>query len=323
LIDVGLVTNTLSLNLTNKAALIQHGTNFDYALEIARVAQAGAAFAILFHNTDTEVPSAVVDTDFVPIPAVIIGLSKGTAIRNYLQTNATGMAQIQLLAANYSFAFSQTLSCEHVGVRVSLNHPSRADLRITLVSPAGTRSVLQRVNGDTNAAPTDWTYWSTHHFYESSAGTWTVSVSDEFPVFTGSVQSVELKINGVAITDSDHDGLDDNWEMSRFGSLVFGPKDDPDKDGYNNAHEQVMGTNPNAVDNSFQIDFSRWNPTLARLSWPSSTNFNYEVWSGTNVANLSAVTNISGRFPETEWFTAYPNPASASRFFSVRALPKP
>ncbi len=323
LVDVGLVTNTLSVNLTNKAALIQHGTNFDYALEITRVAQAGAAFAVLFYYSDAGVPSAMLGTDFASIPAVIIGLTKGTSIRNYLQTNATGAAQIQLDSANYPFAISEMLSCEHVGVRVSLNHPFRADLRVTLISPQGTRSVLQRINGDTNAAPTDWTYWSTHHFYESSAGTWTVSVSDEFPGGTGSVQSVELIINGVAITDSDHDGLDDNWESNNFGSLAFGPKADPEKDGYNNAREQIMGTNPNAVDIPFRIDFSRWNQTVARLSWPSSTNFNYEVLTGTNVANLSVVTNLSGKFPETEWFTTYPTPALASRFFTVRALPKP
>jgi subtilisin-like proprotein convertase family protein len=323
LVDVGLLTGVPPINLTNKAALIQHGTNFDYGVEITRAAQAGAAFAILFHYSDFEVPSAMLGTDFVPIPAVIIGATRGAAIRNYLQTNSTGMAQIVLDAANYSFNFSQTLSCEHVGVRVSLNHPSRADLRVTVISPQGTRSVLQRVNGDTNAAPTDWTFWSTHHFYESSAGMWTVSVSDEFPGVTGSVESVGLIVNGVAMTDSDHDGLDDNWELANFGSLASDPKSDPDKDGYNNAREQVMQTNPNATDIPFEVDFSRWNTAVARLSWPSSTNFNYEVLTGTNVASLSVATNIAGQFPETEWFAPYPNANLGNRFFSVRALPKP
>jgi subtilisin-like proprotein convertase family protein len=260
-------------------------------------------------------------TDFAPIPAVIIGLTKGTAIRHHLQTNSTGVAQIVLNAANYSFNFSQTLSCEHVGVRVSLNHPFRADLRVTVISPQGTRSVLQRVNGDVNAAPTDWTFWSTHHFYESSAGTWTVSVSDEFPGGTGSVESVGLIINGVAITDTDHDGLDDNWETTHFGSLASGPKDDPEKDGYNNAREQIMQTNPNAANYPLLIDFSRWNQSLARLSWPGSANFDYEVQMGTNVASLNVLTNVVGKFPETELFLSYTNPAQ--QFFRVRAIPKP
>src|SRR5690606_5217327 len=153
----------------NKAALIQHPVGGDYATEITRAAQAGATFAILFAPSDASVPSAMVGTDYAPIPAVIIGQTKGAAAHSFLQTN-TANAQIQLDSANYSFNFSQTLICEHVGVRVSLNHPSRADVRVTLTSPQGTRSVMQRVNGDTSAAPTDWTFWSTHHFFESSAG---------------------------------------------------------------------------------------------------------------------------------------------------------
>ena len=146
-------------------------------------------------------------------------------------------------------------------------------------------------------------------------------MSDEFPGFTGSVQSVELIIDGVSITDSDHDGLDDNWETTNFGSLAANPTDDLDKDGNNNAREQILQTNPNANDVSFTLDLSRWDSSLARLSWPSSEFFNYEVQSGTNVAILNTVTNVSGKFPETEWFM--PFPTTGAQFFRVRAVPKP
>ncbi|MEO6034004.1 MAG: S8 family peptidase [Verrucomicrobiota bacterium] len=321
LVNVGLVTNSISLNLTNKGALIQHGTNSDYTFEITKAAQAGAAFAVVFFYSDDGVPSAMLGTDYVPIPAVIIGQTKGAALRNYLQTNTTATAQIRLNVANFSFNIPETLACEHVGLHVSLNHPSRADLRITLLSPQGTRSVLQRVNGDIDAAPTDWTFWSTHHFYESSAGTWTVSVSDEFPGLTGSVQGLELIINGVAIADTDHDGLDDNWELAHFGSLAANPKDDPDKDGNNNAREQILQTDPNAPDVNFQLDLSSINENFARLSWPSSEAFSYEVQVGSNVASLGFITNVVGKFPETEWITRYTN--STPQFFRVRAVPKP
>jgi subtilisin family serine protease len=81
LADVGLVTNTIALNLTNKAALIQHGTNANYAFEISKAAQAGATFAILFHDSDAGVPSVMLGTDYVPIPAVLIGQTKGAALR--------------------------------------------------------------------------------------------------------------------------------------------------------------------------------------------------------------------------------------------------
>ena len=115
-----------------------------------------------------------------------------------------------------------------MGLRVKTDHPLRGDLRMTLVSPQGTRSILQRFNSDTNAGPSDWTYYSTHHFYESSAGTWTFDISDEYAGATGSVLEASLILRGVDIMDADQDGLDDAWEMQHFNSLSYGPLDDPD-----------------------------------------------------------------------------------------------
>src|SRR6185312_6051833 len=133
-----------------------------------------------------------------------------------IKTNPTVLGQINLNSTNYSFNVTESLLCEHVGVRIKTDHPLRGDLRITLVSPQGTRSILQRYNGDTQPGPVDWTYYSTHHFFETSAGVWTLYVSDESAGFTGNVLSASLTIFGVPITDSDHDGLDDGWEMVHF-----------------------------------------------------------------------------------------------------------
>jgi hypothetical protein len=167
----------------------------------------------------------------------------------------------------------------------------------------------------------DWIYYSTHHFFESSAGNWRLEVSDESAGFTGNVLGAALTIFGVPIKDTDHDGLDDDWEMAKFGSLAYGPKDDPDKDGNNNAREQLMGTNPLLADVPFKLDLSTWNPGISRLSWPGSTNYHYEVWTGTNVTSLNLFTNLPGRFPETEWFT--PNNVSPQQFFRVHAVQNP
>ena len=139
---------------------------------------------------------------------------------------------------------------------------------------------------------------------------------------TGSVQLASLIIEGVAITDSDHDGLDDGWEKARLGNkLDYGPQDDPDGDGYSNAREQVMGTDPLTADVAFQLDLSPWDKKLARLSWPGVGNMDYEVLAGTNVAALTLQTNLQGRFPETEWFTPYTN--ATQQFFRVRSMPAP
>ena len=113
----------------------------------------------------------------------------------------------------------------------------------------------------------------------------------------GNVLGASLTIYGVPITDTDHDGLDDNWEMAHFGTLAYGPKDDPDHDGYNNAFEQVLGSNPLAPDLPFNLYISLWSSSVARLSWPGSTNYSYQVWGGTNAAALTLLTNVPGHFP--------------------------
>ena len=47
------------------------------------------------------------------------------------------------------------------------------------------------------------------------------------------------------------------------------------------------------------------------------TGTNYEVLAGTNVAApLTLITNLAGRFPDTEWFTPYTN--GLYQFFRVR-----
>jgi len=318
LVDVGAAGSAITSNLTGKAALIQRGGN-DFSQKLQFASDAGAAFAVVYDNLNgTE--RILMDTDFAPIPGVFISQNDGEALRSCLQTNSAVQAQLQLTPAVYSLSVTDTLVCEHVRLRVQSDHPRRGDLRITLLSPRGTRSVLQQVNTDDSPGPTDWTYYSTLHFGESSAGTWTVSIGDEASLNAGNVLSVELLIDGVAITDTDADGLDDNWEMARLGTLAYGPNDDPDGDGYNNAREQLMGTDPDAVDAPFNLDLSLWNEKLARLSWPAVTSKNFEVLAGTNVAApLTLITNLTGRFPETEWFTPYTN--LANRFFRVQTAP--
>jgi subtilisin-like proprotein convertase family protein len=317
LVDLGLATNPITTNLAGRAALIRRGGNtFEQKVQVA--AAAGAAFVVLYDNGDPK-PGFGIDVEFGPIPCVFISQSDGVALRNYLPTDDTARAQIDLTPTTYSFEITNTLICEHVSVRVQTDHERRGDLRITLLSPAGTRSILQQVNLDDNRGPADWTYYSALHFGESSAGKWTVSISDEQPLNTGSVQFVALTLDGVAITDTDQDGLDDKWEETHFGSLASDPQIDSDGDGYCNAREQIMGTDPNAADIPYQLDLSPWDQGLARLSWAGATNRTYEILSGTNaVAPMKTVTNLPGRFPDTEWFASYTN--FVNQFFRVQTV---
>jgi len=325
LVDIGTATSVPAVNLTNKGALILRDTT-PFTTKIANAAQAGAAFAVIYNFTNAGGFNLelVANTEYSPIPTVFIGNTSGEGLKGLFETNNSALARLNLVSAEKVFSVNSTLLCEQVGVRVQTDHPVRGDLRITLRSPQGTRSVLQHFNDDTNPGPTDWTYWTTHHFLESSAGDWTVSITDQFGGAVGNNFGVSLILRGTQITDTDRDGLDDPWETNRLGSLMFGPKDDPDADGFANAREQVMDTNPQTSDLLATPDLSRWGlfgSQMMRLSWPSAPQYHYEILGGSNVNDLNVITNLPGGFPETELFVPF-TPAQ-NGFFKVRAFQAP
>jgi subtilisin family serine protease len=302
LVDVGLADRPVTTDLTGHAALIQRGDNL-FSEKLAYVADAGAAFAIVRNHTGTDSRLIMGATEFTRIPAVLIGKDHGDLLSQYLLEHPNARAQLRLEAARYGFPITRPLVCEHVSVRVRTTHSRRGDLRITLVSPMGTRSVMQQLNQDASSGPSNWTYHSVHHFLESSVGTWVVEISDLQPDNIGTVTSVELTVRGVEIHDTDRDGLDDHWELETLGSLAFGPRDDPDLDGYNNAFEQVLQSHPLIQNSQLRLDLSPWDDQWIRISWPGAPGQSYELLTGFQAAQpLSHLQEIPGQFPVTEWF---------------------
>lgn len=324
MVHVGYATNDLAVDLHGKAALIERGpgrdtlnTNLTFDNKIRRAAAAGAKFAVIYNDVST-VEEIFMSVDFVsPIPAIFVNREFGLALTNYLAAEPTALAAITNRHASVSFLVTNALVCEHIGVKLSALHDSRADLRITLISPSGTVSTLQAVNNGAGGGPNGWTYYSTQNFYEPALGRWTIQMTDELTGETGLFTEAELIIHGLPITDTDADGLDDAWETARFGHLAQGPKDDPDADGWQNAREQVRGTDPNAPDEPFALDVSAWNQNFLRLSWPVAAGQTVAVQSFTG-ASITPVTltNVSGKFPVTECFVPYTN--TANGFFLLR-----
>jgi len=315
LVYLGQALTNITQDLHGKGALIQRGVSL-FSDKIARAAKAGATFAVIFNNTGTTEIQPMGGTDFVPIPAVAIGRVSGEALRDFLATHPETTGRLQLSSAVTRISITNTLICERVGVRLMTTHQSRGDIRITLVSPMGSRSVLQAINEDTFDGLSDWTYWSAKHLYESSAGEWRVEVSDEQAADVGSVTYVQLIVKGMPILDTDHDGLDDNWERRYFGNLSSGPKDDPDGDGFNNAREQAMGTDPSSSSTIFRIDIAVLKPGYSRLSWPARDTASYTLFSGTNAPQpFGVLTNLPGRLPVKEFVV--PDSAGPG-FFRVR-----
>ena len=316
-------------DLTGKAALIQRDPNDRWSEQVDSVSAAGAEFAVIFNNAEGspqcpggDVLCVMLETDYAQIPAVFISQTAGEALAEQSRTNSSLRCYLRLNPARQTFDVTDSLICEHISLRVQADHPVRGDLRITLTSPDGTTSILQKLNDDLSAGPPDWTYHSVHHFYESSRGTWTVAITDEFSGGSGAITNLELVVRGTPINDSDADGLDDTWELTQLGGLTHGPTDDPDHDGYTNAREQILNFDPSQADIDFRLDLSPWNQKLARLSWPATDGRQYEVLEGDQVNRVTRrVAVVEGAFPESEYFTERAD--LSQRFFSVRELREP
>lgn len=288
-------------------------TNYEAVISAAAAAGAGG---VLFYMTNGGTPTALPVSDFSPLPAALLAQTNGLLLRQWLTTNTGARARLKLHAATVTFSVTNGLVCEWVGLRVKTTHPRRGDLRITLESPAGTVSELQIRNPDTSAGPSDWTYYSCHHHFEAGAGVWRAQISDEVSGATGQWTYAELELRGVPITDTNLNGLDDVWEQTRLHTAQGNPSGDPDADGYNNAVEQVLGTDPLASNHALILDLSPFNSQYLRLSWPSGPAHTFELLAAPEAAAIFTNTaSVPGRFPETEVFV----PRSESRwFFRVR-----
>ena len=323
LVDVGRATGPLEVDLTGKAALIERGGTF-FSEKTRHAADAGATFAIIYNDRGGDERYIMGGMDFSPIPAVFLSQNDGASVRELIKLadDDPPKAGLSLESSDAVVIVPDELLCEQIGVRVNMTHPVRGDIRLTIQSPAGTRSILQANVPDVTAWRSDWTFWSNQFFYEQARGKWTVAVSDLVKNFTGALSSVELTVRGTSITDADSDGLDDNWELEYFESLVETALGDPDKDGESNAREQALRTNPAKFNGSFDLRYHRLANGNLRLAWPSWRSFVFRVQSADHVLgpwNEEAVVE-SGKF-QTEW-DAKPV-AQGVRLYRVQAEFKP
>ena len=113
------------------------------------------------------------------------------------QTDSTSSAIPDESSVTKSFNFTGSQRVEHVTVKLNITHPSRGQLRITLISPSGTPSLLANVHGDTNSN-IDWTYMTVRNWGENAAGTWQLVVEDGVAGLTGTINSAQVTIYGSA-----------------------------------------------------------------------------------------------------------------------------
>jgi len=269
LADVGDGFGALPPGLAGKAALIRRGGGA-FADKIANVARAGAVLAVVYNNEGTDEVRIMGGTDFSAVPAVFVGKSDGEALAAWLAGNPGAQAGLSFAAAEWSVEISDSLSLEHVGLTLNWAHARRGDLRVELISPSGAVSVMQRIGGDDSAVAEPWTFYSTQHFFEPSAGTWRARLLDQLPGNTGSCAGGKLLLRGRAIADGDRDGLPDDWELARLGSISWKGVDDSDGDGLSNMVEWILKTDPaSAPAPGPALRLQPAAPGVLALSWPS------------------------------------------------------
>jgi subtilisin family serine protease len=315
---VGRGQTNLPASVAGQAVLIAGGVN-SYADKIQRAARAGALLAIIHGNANGANLDIMEGTTFASIPAVYASQTEGETLARLIAGRTNVTARISSTVASVSFTVSDIMACEHVGVRLRTTHSSRGDLRITLVSPKGTRTVLQTLNDDFFPGPDDWTYWSTQFLMEPSKGVWRLEVGDLREDDSGSIIGAELLIDGVNLTDEDSDGLDDDWERRWFGGLDRGPRDDVDGDGLDLVREQHLDLSPVDGNPLFPARVAIIDNTAVRATFPTALGKQHilEHW---NVLGGTPVvyTNGPGRLGWSE--IMLPLEARDERWFGIRPV---
>ncbi|ELR17094.1 peptidase, S8/S53 subfamily protein [Acanthamoeba castellanii str. Neff] len=110
-------------------------------------------------------------------------------------TGSVSIPDRSTAAATIPLQTNANIKVEHVQVRFVASHPRRGDLSITLKSPYGTSSVLALQHRDVGR-DYDWTFMSMRHWGESSAGVWTLVVTDMKVGAVGQVTGVTLTLRG-------------------------------------------------------------------------------------------------------------------------------
>lgn len=295
LISVGLGNTNLPASVAGRGVLIAGGVN-TFSNKIQRATAAGATLAVIYGDqggTELEVMSG---TSFAAIPAVYLSQTDGENLARAVGSRTNLTARIQTTPAAVSFSFEESVLSERVGVRVRSNHAARGDLRVTLVSPSGTRSVLQNVNDDISPGPVDWTYWSTQHLLEPARGTWRLEVTDLWAFDEGSLLGAELIVDGVRIEDSDNDGLEDSWERRWFGGLDRGPADDVRGDGLQLVRWQHLEGSPVDGPLLFPRSVAVLDGAQVRATFPAPLGRRYILDSSEALGGAATIyTNAPGR----------------------------
>ncbi|MGK0186750.1 MAG: subtilisin family serine protease [Verrucomicrobiales bacterium] len=193
-------------------------------------------------------------------------------------------------------ANDQALRVEHVTVDVLVRHAAKGQLRIDLVSPAGTVSPLaipHTARGLDENRDFDWRFMSVFHWGETLAGDWRLIISDATSGVSGRIEQFAVTAYG-SKPDEAIPTTYAMWVATHFAENPdSAPAMDPDSDGIANLLEYAFGTDPLAGSEAMDaaLEF-RKNPLLTDLDWLPEQSQDLEIW--TNATSTLLRTDEAG-----------------------------
>jgi hypothetical protein len=131
---------------------------------------------------------------------------------------------------------------------------------------------------------------------------------------------IELVAVAVRDTDSDADGLPDDWEEFYFGQLAATGGQDSDGDGQSNALEMAAGTNPRATTSALRVTSVSSTNGAVNLRWAHAPNRQYQLETCDDFSVWTPVAGFAPVYPEpgvAEWSNRSPD--RAKKFYRLRA----
>lgn len=114
----------------------------------------------------------------------------------------TAIPDADVTGISFNLESTTDFDIEHVGLTLSFSGGYSGDYRIVLTSPDGTSSTVSVPFNEGTAATDSWFYMSNAFRGETSLGTWTVDIADEWAQETGTLTYGELQFFG-ATQDAD------------------------------------------------------------------------------------------------------------------------
>ncbi len=136
-------------------------------------------------------------------------------------------------------------------------------------------------------------------------------------------ETADVFVLRLGSTDTDGDGMDDDWEVAYFGNLARDGAGDLDEDGALDKAEHQLGTDPTNFGSVFQVlKLSRENGQGTKLLWSATPGRSYRVQFKGNleVAGWSDASEPVTAAGTTAAWIEDPNLAATHRYYRVQLV---